>query len=100
MGWFKRIKEGIVTPTVAKKETPEGLWYKCPSCKQVMTTEDHKTNLWVCPSCGHHERINSREYFAVLFDDASFTELAPKMVSGDPLNFKDTKKYKDRLKDA
>lgn len=100
MGWFKRIKEGIVTPTVAKKETPEGLWYKCPSCKQVMTTEDHKTNLWVCPSCGHHERINSREYFAVLFDDASFTELAPKMVSGDPLNFKDTKKYKDRLRDA
>jgi acetyl-CoA carboxylase carboxyl transferase subunit beta len=100
MGWFKRIKEGIVTPTVAKKETPEGLWYKCPSCKQVMTTEDHKTNLWVCPSCGHHERINSKEYFTVLFDDAQYTELAPKMVSGDPLNFKDTKKYKDRIKDA
>lgn len=100
MGWFKRIKEGIVTPTVAKKETPEGLWYKCPSCKQVMTTEDHKVNLWVCPSCGHHERINSKEYFSVLFDGGKYTELAPKMVSGDPLNFKDTKRYKDRLKDA
>jgi acetyl-CoA carboxylase carboxyl transferase subunit beta len=100
MGWFKRIKEGIVTPTVAKKETPEGLWYKCPSCKQVMTTEDHKSSLWVCPSCGHHERINSKEYFSILFDDSKYTELAPKMVSGDPLNFKDTKKYRDRLKDA
>ena len=100
MGWFKRIKEGIVTPTVAKKETPEGLWYKCPSCKQVMTTEDHKSSLWVCPSCGHHERINSKEYFAILFDDSKYTELAPNMVSGDPLNFKDTKKYRDRLKDA
>lgn len=100
MGWFKRIKEGIVTPTVAKKETPEGLWYKCPSCKQVMTTEDHKSSLWVCPSCGHHERINSLEYFSILFDEGKYTELAPKMVSGDPLNFKDTKRYKDRLKDA
>lgn len=100
MGWFKRIKEGIVTPTVAKKETPEGLWYKCPSCKQVMTTEDHKSSLWVCPSCGHHERINSKEYFSILFDDSKYTELAPNMVSGDPLNFKDTKKYRDRLKDA
>jgi acetyl-CoA carboxylase carboxyl transferase subunit beta len=100
MGWFKRIKEGIVTPTVAKKETPEGLWYKCPSCKQVMTTEDHKSSLWVCPSCGHHERINSKEYFSILFDDSKYTELAPNMVSGDPLNFKDTKKYRDRLKEA
>ncbi|MEY5041894.1 MAG: hypothetical protein RLZZ414_1447, partial [Bacteroidota bacterium] len=95
-----RIKEGIVTPTVAKKETPEGLWYKCPSCKQVMTTEDHKSSLWVCPSCGHHERINSKEYFSILFDDSKYTELAPNMVSGDPLNFKDTKKYRDRLKEA
>ena len=79
MGWFKRIKEGIVTPTVAKKETPEGLWYKCPSCKQVMTTEDHKSSLWVCPSCGHHERINSKEYFSILFDDSKYTELGPEI---------------------
>lgn len=100
MGWFKRIKEGIVTPTKAKKETPEGLWYKCPSCKQVMSTEDHRESLWICPTCEHHERINSNEYFSILFDQGKYNHLAQKLVSGDPLNFKDTKKYKDRLKDA
>jgi acetyl-CoA carboxylase carboxyl transferase subunit beta len=100
MGWFKRIKEGIVTPTQAKKETPEGLWYKCASCKQVMTAEDHKDNLWVCPNCEHHERINSNEYFSILFDEGKCTSLATKLVSGDPLKFEDTKKYKDRLKAA
>lgn len=97
MGWFKRIKEGIVTPTKAKKETPEGLWYKCPSCKHVTTTEDHKNSLYVCSNCGHHERINSPEYFSILFDEGKCTQLAPKMVSGDPLNFVDSKSYKDRL---
>lgn len=100
MGWFKRIKEGIVTPTKAKKETPEGLWYKCPSCKQVMSTEDHKENLYVCPNCEHHERVNSPEYFDLLFDAGKCTQLGAKLVSGDPLNFKDTKAYKDRLKSA
>jgi len=97
MGWFKRIKEGIVTPTTAKKETPEGLWYKCSSCNKVMSSDDHEANIWTCPDCGHHERINAKEYFSILFDDNKFTELAPKLISGDPLNFTDTKKYKDRL---
>lgn len=97
MGWFKRIKGGIATPTESKKETPEGLWYKCPACKKVMSTDDHKENLWTCPDCAHHERINSKEYFSILFDDNKFTELATKLISGDPLKFEDTKKYKDRL---
>ena len=100
MGWFKRIKEGIVTPTKAKKETPEGLWYKCPSCKKTMSADDHSENFWTCPDCNFHERINSAEYFQILFDGGKFTELATKLVSGDPLNFVDTKKYKDRLVDA
>ncbi len=97
MGWFKRIKGGIATPTKSKKETPEGLWYKCPSCKKTMSSDDHKENLWTCPDCNHHERINSKEYFSVLFDNNKFTEFATKLTSGDPLNFEDTKKYKDRL---
>ncbi|MFT6748099.1 MAG: acetyl-CoA carboxylase carboxyl transferase subunit beta [Glaciecola sp.] len=97
MGWFKRIKEGIVTPTTAKKETPEGLWYKCSSCNKVMSTDDHETNIWTCPNCDHHERINAKEYFSILFDENKFTELAPKLVSADPLKFTDTKNYKDRL---
>jgi len=100
MGWFKRMKDNIATPTVAKKETPEGLWHQCKKCKAMMTAEEHKENFWVCPTCAHHERINSLEYFSFLFDNGKYTELSPKLISGDPLKFEDTKKYKDRLKAA
>jgi len=100
MGWFKRLKEGITTSTKEKKETPEGLWYKCPSCKKIHTAQDHAANKYVCSECGHHERIGSKEYFEVIFDDNQFTELSENLVSGDPLNFSDTKKYTDRLTDT
>jgi acetyl-CoA carboxylase carboxyl transferase subunit beta len=100
MGWFKRLKEGITTTTTEKRETPEGLWYKCPSCKKIHTAQDHKGNQHVCIDCGYHERLSSEEYFEILFDDNQFTELNENLVSGDPLNFSDTKKYTDRLKDT
>jgi acetyl-CoA carboxylase carboxyl transferase subunit beta len=100
MGWFKRSKEGILTPTTEKKETPEGLWYNCPECKHVVTSEDHLKNLCVCVQCGHHDRIGSDEYFAFLFDDNVFEELNPNLTSADPLEFTDTKKYTDRIKAA
>lgn len=100
MGWFKRMKDNIATPTVAKKETPEGLWHQCKKCKTMMTADEHKENLWVCPTCEHHERINSPEYMSFLFDNGKYTELSPKLTSGDPLKFEDTKKYTDRLKAA
>jgi acetyl-CoA carboxylase carboxyl transferase subunit beta len=100
MGWFKRMKENIATPTVAKKETPEGLWHQCKKCKAMMTADEHAEGLWICPTCEHHDRINSNEYFSFLFDNRKYTELSPKLVSGDPLKFEDTKKYKDRLKAA
>jgi acetyl-CoA carboxylase carboxyl transferase subunit beta len=100
MSWFKRIKEGITTDTKDKKETPEGLWYTCSSCKHIMTTEDHEKNFWVCEKCGNHHRIGSHEYFDILFDGQEFTEINAGIKSGDPLNFADTKKYSDRLKDA
>ncbi|MCC7232268.1 MAG: acetyl-CoA carboxylase carboxyl transferase subunit beta, partial [Bacteroidia bacterium] len=63
MSWFKRIKEGITTSTKEKKETPEGLWYKCPSCKNISTSKDHMGNMYVCVQCGYHDRIGSEEYF-------------------------------------
>jgi acetyl-CoA carboxylase carboxyl transferase subunit beta len=97
MGWFTRVKEGITTSTEEKKETPEGLWYKCPECKEVMTSEDHENNFWVCAKCSYHEKVGSAEYFALLFDDHKFTEIAPELIAGDPLGFEDTKKYTDRL---
>src|ERR1043165_3653225 len=100
MGWFKRLKEGITTSTKEKKETPEGLWYKCPSCKKIHTVQDHTANKYVCSECGYHERIGSKEYFEIIFDNNQFTELNEHLVSGDPLNFSDTKKYTDRLTDT
>ena len=98
MGWFKRIKEGITTSTKDKKETPEGLWYKCQECNTVVSTDEHKGNMWVCGECNYHSRIGSAEYFEILFDDGKFTEFNKSMDSGDPLKFEDTKKYPDRLK--
>ena len=97
MGWFKRIQGGITTSTNDKKETPEGLWYKCPKCKHIAPTEEHESGLSVCEKCGYHERINADGYFSFLFDDGKFKELDPKMEAKDPLQFEDTKKYKDRL---
>ena len=99
MAWFKRKQKGIITPTEAKKDTPKGLWYKTPSGK-IINTEELKRNLFVSPEDGYHVRIGSKEYFEILFDDNQFTELNPEISAKDPLNFEDTKKYKDRLKSA
>lgn len=98
MGWFKRDKEGITTSTKEKKETPEGLWHKCSNCKTVFTESDFVKNFYVCDRCSHHERIGSKEYFEILFDDGKFSELDANLSSGDPLKFEDTKKYVDRVK--
>lgn len=98
MGWFKRNKEGITTSTKDKKEIREGLWYKCPNCDEVIDTDDFTKSLFVCQACNYHEKIGSHEYFDILFDDGKFTEFDENIQSGDPLDFKDTKKYTDRIK--
>jgi acetyl-CoA carboxylase carboxyl transferase subunit beta len=95
MSWFKRIKKGITTRE--KKETPEGLWYKCPSCKAILPTSEHEENYFVCPKCNYHDRIGSDLYYEMLFDGNKFTELNENLTSADPLEFVDTKKYSDRL---
>ena len=97
MGWFKRIKKGVTTETNQKKEIPEGLWYKCPKCKTIITSEEHHQQYYVCNNCNHHHRINAKEYFEILFDKNKFTELDPNMISKDPLEFEDRKKYTERL---
>ena len=53
MGWFKRIKKGVTTETTQKKEMPEGLWYKCPKCQTIITSEDHHNQLYICENCNH-----------------------------------------------
>jgi len=100
MAWFNRKEKGINTPTEDKKETPDGLWYKCPECKNVMPTREHKNNSYTCASCSHHERIGAQEYFEMLFDNCQFTELNANLKSADPLGFYDSKPYPQRIKEA
>ncbi len=97
MSWFTRKEKNIVTPTELKREAPDGLWYKCPECKKVMHTREHKNHAYTCIHCNYHEKIGSEEYFEILFDHHEFTEMDANMTSEDPLKFVDTKSYPDRI---
>lgn len=98
--WFKRVRKGILTSTSEKKDTPEGLWIKCPQCKHTSTNQDLKEALYVCPQCSYHHRIGSADYFEILFDDKQYTELFANVKSVDFLGFSDLKPYKKRLVEA
>lgn len=95
MAWFKRQKKSITTPTKEKKETPDGLWTKTKS-GEIIETKELAQNFFVDPD-GSHQRIGSKEYFDIIFDDQYYDELHEKVASGDPLKFEDTKKYTDRV---
>jgi acetyl-CoA carboxylase carboxyl transferase subunit beta len=97
MAWFKRQEKGIITPTEHKKETPDGLWYKTPSGK-IIHMRELKNNAYVSPEDGYHVRIGSKEYFEILFDNNEFIELDANLSSSDPLKFKDSKNYPDRIR--
>jgi acetyl-CoA carboxylase carboxyl transferase subunit beta len=97
--WFKRIRKGINTSTADKKETPEGLWTKCPTCNHICTSSELKENLYICDKCNYHHRIGSDEYFSILFDNQEFTVLFDEIKSKDALNFTDLKNYQKRLDD-
>lgn len=96
MAWFKRTDKGIQTPTEAKKEAPDGLWYKTPSGK-IVHMRELRNNSYVSPEDDYHVRIGSKEYFEILFDGNKFEELDADMMSADPLGFVDTKAYPDRI---
>jgi len=95
--WFKRIKQGILTSTKEKKNIPDGIWNKCPECKNTSTKEEIIENMWLCGKCDYHFRIDSPEYFEILYDDNQFELLFENIVSKDQLKFQDLKPYKDRL---
>lgn len=95
--WFNRIRKGILTSTADKKETPEGLWNKCPECNHICTTSELKENRFVCPKCNYHHRIGSQEYFDLIFDNHQYTELFDDIRSVDALGFTDLKSYQKRL---
>ena len=100
MAWFKRDKAGISTATEHKKEAPDGLWNKCPSCKKPLLNSEQIENKYVCQYCGYHLRIGSAAYFSIIFDNGEHTELFGNLRSGDPLHFEDTKKYTERLEES
>lgn len=100
MSWFKRIKDNIQTQTKNKAETPDGLWWKCPSCKNALTTIDLAENKWVCNKCDYHDRIGSKEYFDILYDNGEYTELFRELMPKDFLSFVDLKPYDKRLLEA
>lgn len=96
MNWFNRKQKNINTPTSQKKELPDGMWYKTPG-GSIVHIRELKNNSFVCPEDDYHVRIGSKEYFEILFDNKSFKELDKDLLSSDPLKFKDTKSYKDRV---
>ncbi|MEP7164119.1 MAG: acetyl-CoA carboxylase, carboxyltransferase subunit beta, partial [Ferruginibacter sp.] len=89
-----------LTSTKDKKDAPEGLWAKCPSCKYTCTISELSENKFVCPKCDFHHRIGSEEYFEILFDDNRYIELFANIKSKDYLGFVDLKPYSKRLEDT
>lgn len=100
MSWFKRKIEGITTSTSDKKSVPDGLWHKCSRCKKATLSSDHAAGKYVCMHCNYHDKIGSTEYFEIIFDNNDYEELYSNIKPTDPLAFKDTKAYKDRLVDT
>ncbi len=95
--WFKKTKE----PKIQKKvKIPEGLWVKCENCKEIVYKKEIDKNLRVCPKCNYHFRISARERIKLLADDGSFVEFNADITSGDPLSFKDTMPYPERIKES
>ena len=98
MNWLSRVRNAL--PFMAKRETEGNLWNKCPSCAQMIFIKEYEENLSVCTVCGHHGRIGPKARFPQIFDNARWTELSTPRVAEDPLKFRDTKKYVDRIKAA
>lgn len=96
MAWFKKTREQKLDKKV---KIPEGLWVKCENCKEIVYKKEIEKNLKVCPKCNYHFRISARERLDLILDEGSFVEINPEVTSGDPLGFKDTVSYRDRIKE-
>lgn len=98
MAWFKRDKLPK-KPQGKRIRIPEGLWIKCNNCREIIYRKEFEKNAKVCPKCSYHFPISVEERIAITLDEGSFRELDKEIFPLDPLNFKDTKRYKERLKD-
>jgi acetyl-CoA carboxylase carboxyl transferase subunit beta len=97
MSWLNRVRQKI--PFLPKRETPDNLWHKCRNCEAMIFTKEWEENLFVCPRCDHHDRIGPRARFEQILDPG-YTILPPPPVREDPLKFRDSKRYADRIKTA
>jgi len=102
MSWFQKILPPKIKRRALadKKSMPEGLWSKCPACNEVLYRADLESNLEVCPKCSHHHRVGARQRLTMLLDAEGQHEIGAQVTPLDPLKFKDSKKYPERLKDA
>ena len=101
MNWLTKLIPTFRKSNKKKKsKIPDGIWSSCPSCESALYQPELEKTLYVCPKCDHHLRIGSRLRLEIFFDDAKFTEIAAEVSATDFLNFKDTKKYTDRIVDA
>lgn len=102
MAWFDDLKTPKIKTQVAQRtsKVPEGLWVKCNECGEILQSKVLKDNLKVCPECSYHFRMAATERIEMLTDEGSFDEYAEDLASTDPLEFDDTKPYKDRLRSA
>ncbi|MGA1690298.1 MAG: acetyl-CoA carboxylase, carboxyltransferase subunit beta [Sedimenticolaceae bacterium] len=101
MSWFEKLMPSrIRTEVASKKGVPEGLWTKCPSCEAVLYRNELERNGDVCPKCDHHMRIYARRRLDLFLDAEGRVEIAENLESADPLKFKDSKKYRDRVVSA
>ena len=102
MSWLEKLLPPKIQPTdpAERRSVPEGLWIKCPSCETVLYKTDLEQNLSVCPKCSHHHRMGARERLNAFLDGEGRYEIGEEVVPVDPLKFKDSKKYPERLKQA
>jgi len=101
MSWLEKLTPSQVTLLGDKKKAvPEGLWTKCEGCNSVLYRAELERTLEVCPKCGHHSSISARQRLGHFLDPAPRGEIGADLQAADPLKFKDTKKYRDRLADA
>jgi len=100
MSWFEKIVPSRIKTERRVRSVPEGLWIKCPACDAVLYRAELERNLMVCPKCSHHMRIGARERLRALLDPEPLSEIGAGVTPEDPLKFKDSKRYKDRLAQA
>ena len=102
MSWLEKLLPAKIQPSdpAERRQVPEGLWIKCPSCESVLYKTDLEKNLNVCPTCGHHHRITARARLDTFLDPEGRYEIGHEVLPMDPLKFKDSRKYPERLKEA